>query len=117
MPSLTSLAEEALAQAKKLDEYLVSQGRQHTSFGNDTLFGLPAEFTEAREALVNSAHTLKQLALRPEGVFDEILWAVRIPHHPSILFPYHWPNPPITLSNIRLSAPTKSQQAPSTNSA
>ncbi|MCJ1456321.1 hypothetical protein MMC28_006682 [Mycoblastus sanguinarius] len=74
MPSLTSLAEEALVQAKKLDEHLLSQGRQHTSFEHDTLIELPPDLVEAQEALVNSAHTLKRLALRPEGVLAEIMW-------------------------------------------
>ena len=76
MSSLTELAGEISAQATKLDESLLSQGRQHTSFDHDTLFDLPPEINIARENLINSTQTLKRLALRPEGVIEEILWGV-----------------------------------------
>lgn len=76
MPSLTSLAEEALVQARKLDDYLESQGRRPTSFETDTLFDLPPDLTAARENLINTTQTLKRLAQRPEGVFEEIMWGV-----------------------------------------
>ena len=81
MPSLTSLAEEALAQAKKLDDYLLSQGRSHTSFEDDTLFDLPSELVKAQELLINSTYTLQRLTLRPQGIFKEIMWAVCVLHY------------------------------------
>ena len=76
MVSLTSLAEEALIQAKKLDNYILSQGQQSTSFDQDALSQLPLEFKEAQETLVNSAHTLTKLALRPASNLEAIMWAV-----------------------------------------
>ncbi|KAL8785484.1 MAG: hypothetical protein Q9195_008627 [Heterodermia aff. obscurata] len=72
MASLTSLAEEALAQAKKLDAYCLSEGRSLTSFDSDTLNDLPPDLSAARDALIDSSHTLKQLALRPLGLLAEI---------------------------------------------
>ena len=77
MASLTALAEEALKQAKLLDAYAAAQGRPPTSFDLDTLTHLPPHLAESREALVNSTHTLKRLALGPVGVLTEIMWAVR----------------------------------------
>ena len=73
MASLTSLAEEALAQAKKIDAYCLSEGRPLTSFDSDTLNDLPPEISAARDGLVNSSHTMKRLALRPLGVITEIM--------------------------------------------
>ena len=79
MISLTALAEEALQQAKLLDAYVSAQGRPLTSFDEDTLTDLPPHMLEARDALVNSTHTLKKLALGPVAALAEIMWAVRSP--------------------------------------
>ena len=76
MISLTALAEEALKQAKLLDAYVSAQGRPLTSFDEDTLKNLPPHMAEARDALINSTHTLKRLSLGPVEVLTEILWAV-----------------------------------------
>ncbi|KAL6716690.1 hypothetical protein ACLMJK_006258 [Lecanora helva] len=75
MALLTSLAEEILIQARKLDNYLSSQGRQCASFDHDSLSQLPPELKEAQEAVVNLAHTVKKLALRPESLLEEIMWS------------------------------------------
>ena len=79
MATLTALAEEALQQARLLDAYVLAQGRPLTSFDEDTLTKLPPDLVEAREALVNSTHTLKRLAIGPVGVLTEIMWAVCLP--------------------------------------
>ena len=76
MASLTALAEEALKQAKLLDAYVLAQDRPLTSFDASTLTDLPPNMSEARKTLVNSAHTLKRLAMEPAGVLSEIVWAV-----------------------------------------
>lgn len=76
MASLTTLAEETLKQAKLLDAYALAQDRPLTSFDKDTLPNLPPDLVQAREALVNSTHTLKKLALGPVEVLMEIMWAV-----------------------------------------
>lgn len=77
MGLLSRLAEEALAEARKLDAYLDSRNRPSTSFDEDTLTDLPLELVIARNILIDRTHTLKQLALGPVGVLTEIMWAVR----------------------------------------
>ena len=62
MPSLTSLAEEILANAKRLDEHLASQQQPSPSFDHDVLGNLSPQLEAARDTLIDSTHTLKQLA-------------------------------------------------------
>ena len=75
MASLTSLAEEALEHAKKLDAYLESQRIPFTSFKHDSLTSLPPDLSPHRQGLINTAQTLKQLAQGPSGVLNEMVWA------------------------------------------
>ena len=90
MGFLTVLAEEALAEAKKLDAYLDSQNRPSTSFDEDTLTALPPDLVTARNALINKTHTLKRLALGPVGVLTEIMWAVcNLPSPLPFSFPWN----------------------------
>lgn len=76
MPSLTELAEEILANAKRLDAHLDSRGLPSTSFEKDTLTDLPLDLGRTRDALIDSTQTLKRLALGPAGVYTEILFSV-----------------------------------------
>ncbi len=92
MATLTALAEEALQQARLLDAYVLAQGRPLTSFDEDTLTNLPPDLVEAREALVNSTHTLKRLAVGPVGVLTEIMWAVCLPPLNHELIPFAFLN-------------------------
>lgn len=62
MPSLTSVAEGILAQAKKLDAYLESNNIPYPSFDEDTLDKLPDKLQDDRWALANSSNELKKLA-------------------------------------------------------
>lgn len=77
MGSLTSLAEEILANAKRLDQYLSSQNLISTSFDHDSLGDLPPELESTRKALINSTQTLKQLSQGPIGSSMEIIFNVR----------------------------------------
>ena len=61
MPSLVSLAEELLAQAKKLDEILEQNNIPSTSFDKDTFELLPHEAQELRWDLLDASHNFKQL--------------------------------------------------------
>ncbi|KAK2593655.1 hypothetical protein QQS21_008659 [Conoideocrella luteorostrata] len=67
MPSLTSMAEAILAQAKKIDAYLEAQGSSYPSFEEDTLDELPDKLQNERWALANSANELKQLVRGAEA--------------------------------------------------
>lgn len=62
MPSLTSVAEGILAQAKKLDAYLESNNIPYPSFDEDTLDKRPDKLQDDRWALANSSNELKKLA-------------------------------------------------------
>ena len=75
MASLTTLAEEALEHAKKLDAYLESQGMPFTSFKQDSLASLPSNLLHHRQGLINTAQTLKQLAQGPSDLLDEMVWS------------------------------------------
>ena len=61
MPSLVSLAEELLAQAKKIDEVLEQNGIQYPSFDRDTLETLPEDVQKLRGELCDTSHTIRQL--------------------------------------------------------
>ena len=76
MPSLTSLAEEILINAKRLDEHLAAQGRPSPSFDHDTLINLPPELESARDALIDSTHVLKQLSQGPVRTTIDIMFNV-----------------------------------------
>ena len=76
MPSLTSLAEEILKNAKQLDEYLDSQNRAPPSFDHDAFVGLLPQLEATRDALIDSTHTLKQLAQGPTRATVEIMFSV-----------------------------------------
>lgn len=78
MPSLTSLAEEILANAKRLDEHLDSQKQPSPSFDHDALVNLPPQLDSARKALIDSTHTLKQLTQGPVLATIDIMFNVHI---------------------------------------
>lgn len=61
MPTLTSLAEELLTQAKELDAMLEQNNIPPTSFDEDTLALLPLEAQGLRKDLMNASHDFKQL--------------------------------------------------------
>ena len=88
MGFLSLLAEEALAEAKKLDAYLDSHNRPSTSIDEVTLPAHPLGRITARHTLIDRTHTLKQLALGPVGVLTEIMWAVRKAISSLFSFPY-----------------------------
>ncbi|KAL8946577.1 MAG: hypothetical protein Q9222_007050, partial [Ikaeria aurantiellina] len=75
MPSFTSLAEEALASARQLDEYLASKNLPPSSFETDTLTDLPPDLEIVRTNLIDTSQTLKQLAQGEVGRTVEILFS------------------------------------------
>ena len=77
MVSFTSLAEEILVSARQLDEHLASKDLAPSSFDQDTLVGLPNDIEAARDNVINTAQTLKQLALGAGGRVMEIAFTVR----------------------------------------
>lgn len=77
MVSFTSLAEEILVSARQLDEHLASKDLAPSSFDQDTLVGLPNDIEAARDNVINTTQTLKQLALGPGGRAMEIAFTVR----------------------------------------
>ncbi|KAL8810901.1 MAG: hypothetical protein Q9223_007651 [Gallowayella weberi] len=62
MVTLTSLAEEILVYARQIDEYHASKGIPLPTFDHDTLDDLPADIAVARDHLVDTTQTLKQLS-------------------------------------------------------
>lgn len=62
MPSLASLAEELLAQARKIDGVLEQNGIQYPSFDHDTLEKLPEDAQKLRRELTDTSHKIRQLA-------------------------------------------------------
>ncbi|KAL8749667.1 MAG: hypothetical protein Q9184_006719 [Pyrenodesmia sp. 2 TL-2023] len=75
MPSFTSLAEDILAAAKRLDEHLASQGKPASSFDQDTLEDLPPNMEATRSRLINTTQTLKQLAQGPHDATLETMFS------------------------------------------
>ncbi|KAL8734016.1 MAG: hypothetical protein Q9166_001777 [cf. Caloplaca sp. 2 TL-2023] len=71
MVSFTSLAEEILVSARRLDEHLASK-KLLSSFDEDTLVDLPSDVEESRDDLINKTQTLKQLAQGGVGRVMEI---------------------------------------------
>ena len=76
MPSLTSLAEEILINAKRLDEHLAAQKQPSPSFDHDAWIDLPPQLESARDALIDSTHTLKQLTQGPVRATTDIIMSV-----------------------------------------
>ena len=76
MPSLTSLAEDILINAKRLDEHLATQQQPSPSFDHDAWINLPPQLESARDALIESTHTLKQLTQGPVRATTNILFSV-----------------------------------------
>lgn len=76
MPSLTSLAEEILTNAKQLDEHLAAQNQPSPSFDHDALLNLSPQLESTRDALIDSAHTLKQLTQGPVRATADIMFNV-----------------------------------------
>lgn len=77
MASLTQLAEQALAAARKLDAFTESKGLSSTSFSHDTLTDLPPDMEEERKALVDASQAMKRLSLGAVGSMLETLFTVR----------------------------------------
>jgi len=82
MPSLTQIAEEILANAKRLDAYTSSKALPSTSFELDTLGDLPPDVEKARHVPINSTQDLNRLALRPMNTLIEIMFGVYHPFRP-----------------------------------
>ncbi|MCJ1473386.1 hypothetical protein MMC13_002037 [Lambiella insularis] len=75
MSSLTEIAEEILAHAKRLDEYTSAKNLPSASFEHNSLGDLPIELEATRKALVDSTQTLKSLALGPVGTNIDIAYS------------------------------------------
>ncbi|KAL8894384.1 MAG: hypothetical protein Q9207_008508, partial [Kuettlingeria erythrocarpa] len=76
MSTFTSLAEDILTSAKRLDAHLASQGRPPSSFDEDTLGGdLPPDMEATRNHLIDTTQTLKQLAQGPHDSTMETLFS------------------------------------------
>ena len=76
MASLTELAENILAHAKRLDAFTTSKGLPSSSFDRHTLSGLPNDLEECRKGLVDACQSLKQLGNGPIGQYYEVLFNV-----------------------------------------
>lgn len=61
MPSLVALAEEQLAQAKRLEAILEQNKIPNTSFDRDTLELLPDDAQKLRWDLLDASHEFRQL--------------------------------------------------------
>ena len=77
MPSLTSLAEQALAQAKRIDDYLESKNLPSPSFDHDVFGDLPAELQNVRSSLASVSNDLKGLTRGPVSSTSDIALSVR----------------------------------------
>ncbi|KAL8772303.1 MAG: hypothetical protein Q9209_002515 [Squamulea sp. 1 TL-2023] len=75
MVSFTSLAEEILISARRLDEHLASNDLPSPTFDLDTLVDLPDDVEAARDNLINTTQTLKQLAQGGVGRTMEIAFS------------------------------------------
>lgn len=76
MPSLTSLVEDCLRAAKKIDGYLEEHNVDYPSIAEDTLAQLPPPLQSERETLVNSSHLLQRLAQGTDGLYWQMLFTV-----------------------------------------
>lgn len=81
MPSLTSLAEELLAQARVIDDLLEKNGLSSTSFDNDTLELLPEDAQRLRWDLLDTSHNFRQLVSGAKlSGLDIAFGVIRTPH-------------------------------------
>lgn len=85
MSSLTQLAEEILANAKRLDSYTSSNNLPPASFDHDSFSDLPPDLQGIRSTVIDSAQTVRKLVLGPTGLATEILHSVSGPT-PALLF-------------------------------
>jgi hypothetical protein len=78
MPSLTELAEHALALAKRLDSYTDNHNLPPVSLDQDTLSfdKLPQELRDVRHELGDTAQLIKQLANDPVRNLMETMFSV-----------------------------------------
>ena len=73
MPSLVELATDLLKAAKALETHLQASKLPNPDHDNDALSSLPPELHRQRLNIINGADNLKQLALSPRGVAQELL--------------------------------------------
>lgn len=79
MPSLTSLAEELLAQAKQIDAYLETKQLPSPSFENDPLDELPGEMQALRYRIFNTSQQFTHLVRGPVMATSDICFSVSMP--------------------------------------
>lgn len=82
MPSLVSLAEELLAQAKEIERTLEENNIPPTSFDKDTLEQLPTDAQKLRRDLLDTSHEIRQLARGARLSGLDIAFSVRVQHSP-----------------------------------
>lgn len=80
MPSLVSLAEELLAQAKDIERTLEKNNIPPTSFDKDTLEQLPSDAQKLRWDLLDTSHEIRQLARGARLSGLDIAFSVRVQH-------------------------------------
>lgn len=78
MTSLTQLAEENLANAKRLDKYLASNGLPFVSFDHDSFENFPPELQGTRNEMKNTLKAMKDLVTGPIDSTTEILHSVSL---------------------------------------
>ena len=78
--SLTQLAEEILANAKLLDSYTASNNLPPASFDQDSFATLPPDLQGIRGTVIDSAQTIRKLAMGPTLLATEILHNVSRNH-------------------------------------
>ena len=76
MSSFTQLAEKILANAKRLDSFISSNNLPPASFDQDSFSTLPPDLQDIRSTVIDSAQTIRKLALGPTGLATEILHSV-----------------------------------------
>lgn len=76
MSSLTKLAEEILANAKRLDEYTLLKQIPPASFDHDSFANLPPDLERTRSAMIDTTQTLRKLIAGPLAMTTEILYSV-----------------------------------------
>ncbi|MCJ1281752.1 hypothetical protein MMC26_001075 [Xylographa opegraphella] len=92
MDSLTQLAEEILATAKRLDAYTTAKNLPPVSFDEDSLRELPADVDAARKSLIDSTQTLRRLALGPVGTNLDIAYSATNVLSLRIIYEYRIPH-------------------------
>jgi hypothetical protein len=76
MSSLTAVAEQLLAQSKRIDEVLEQHSIKNTSFEEDTLELLPDHVQKLRWDLLDTSHTFLQLLRGPRLSGLDIAYSV-----------------------------------------